>query len=87
MFKRNIPHRAHRCALRALMNASAERLKNFFLQAMFIQRLCIWTVHVPNKNNSAIVIPKIRIECATHCNCSQKCHTYKQQEIDSYRDV
>ena len=76
----------HRCALRALIIASAERLKSF-VQAKFTQTLCIWTIHFPNENNSAIVIPTIRGECATHCNCSQKCHTCKQQKIDSCRDV
>ena len=84
IFKRNIAHLTHRRALRALIIASAERLKSFFVQAKSTWTLCIWTIHVPNENNSAIVIPTIS---ATHCNCSQKCHTCKQQKIDSGRDV
>ena len=80
IFKRNIPHPAHRCALRALIIASAERLKNLFVQAKFTQTLCIWTIHVPNENNSAIVIPTTRGECTTHCNCSHKRHTCKQKK-------
>ena len=83
IFKRNIPHLAHRCALRALIIASAERLKSLFVQAKFTQTLCFWTIHVPNENNSAIVMPTIRGKCTTQCNCSQKCHTCKQQKIDS----
>ena len=87
IFKRNIPHLAHRCALRKLIIASAERLKSLFVQAKFTQTLCVWTIHVPNENNDAIVIPTIRGECTTHCNCSPKCHICKQQKIDSCRDV
>ena len=41
----------------------------------------------PNENINAIVIATIWGERATHCNCSQKCHTCKQQKIDSCRDV
>ena len=80
VFKRNIPHLAHRCALRTLIIASAERLKSLFVQAKFTQTLCFWTIHNPNENNSAFVIRTIRGECTTHCNCSQKCHTCKQQK-------
>ena len=61
IFKRNIPHLAHRCALRALIIASAERLKNPFVQAQFTQALCIWTIHVPYENKSAIVIHTIGV--------------------------
>ena len=87
ILKGNIPHLAHRCALRTLIIASAERLKSVFVQAKFTQTLCIWTIHIPKENNSTIVIPAVRGECTTHCNCSQKCHTSKQQKIDSCRDV
>ena len=86
-FKRNILHLAHRCALRALIIASAERLKSLLVQAKFTQTVCFWTIHVPNENNSVFFIPVIRAECTTHCNCSQNCHTCEQQKIDSCRDV
>ena len=85
-FRRNIAHLAHRRALRSLIMASAERLKSPFVQANFTRTLCFWTLHVSNENNSAIVIPTIRGECATHRNCSQKCHTFKQPKIDSCRN-
>ena len=86
-FKRNIAHLVHRRALRTLIIASAQRLKSLFLEAKLPQTLCIWTIHVPNENISAIVIPTIGVERSTHCNCSQKCHTCNQQKIDSCRDV
>ena len=73
--------------LRTLIIASAQGIKSLFVHVNFTQTLCIWTIHVSNKNKSAIVIPTIGGECATHCNCSQKCHTCKQQNIDSCRDV
>ena len=85
-FKRNIAHLSHRSTLQTLIIASAKRLKSFFVLAKFNQTLCIWTIHVSNENHSAIVIPTIGGECATHCNCSQKCHTCRQQKIDSCRD-
>ena len=47
--------------------------------------ICIWTIHVPNENNSAIVIPTIRGECITHLNCSQLFHTCLQRNIGSCR--
>ena len=79
IFKRNILHLGHRPTLRTLIIASAKRLKGLFVQAKFTQTLCIWTIHVLNENNSAFVIPTIKGECTTPCNCSQKCHTCKQQ--------
>ena len=84
IFKTNIAHLTHRRALRALIIASVERLKSLFVQAKFTQTLCIWTIHVSNENNSAIVIPTISY--FTHCSCSQKCYTCKQQKIYSCRD-
>ena len=86
IFKREIAHLAHRPTLRALTIASAERLKSLFVQALSTRTLCIWTWHVPNENNSAIVIPTIRGECATHCNCSQLFQTCLQRNICSCRD-
>ena len=86
IFKRNIAHLAHRLTLRTLIIASAKRLKSLFVQAKFTQTLCIWTRHVPNENNSAIVIPTIRGECTTHCNCSRLFHTCLQRNICSCRD-
>ena len=83
-FKSNIAHLAQRPTLWTLIIASATRLKNHFVLAKFTQTLCIWTIHVPNENNSAIVLRKIS---ATHFNCSEKNHTCKQQNIDSCRDV
>ena len=71
MFKRNNAHLAHRRALRTMIIAPAERLKSIFVQVKFTQTLCIWTIHVFNENNSAIVIPTVSGECAAHCNCSQ----------------
>ena len=84
IFKRNIAHLAHRGTLRALIIASAERLKSLFVQAKLTQTLCNWSIHVPNDNNDTIVIRSIS---ATHRNCSEKCYTCKQQKIDSCRDV
>ena len=69
--QRNIAHLAHRRALRTLIIASAERFNSLFMQAKFTQTLCIWTIHIPNENNSAIVEPTITCECATQRNCSQ----------------
>ena len=77
IFKRNIAHLAHRRTLRTLIIASAERLKSLWT--------ILWTIHVPNEKKSAVVIPTISY--TTHCNCSQKCHTCKQQNIDYCRDV
>ena len=62
-------------------------IEKSFVQAKFIQLLCIWTKHVSHENNSAIVIPTITGYCATHCHCFQKCHTCKQQKIDSCGDL
>ena len=70
-FKSNIAHLTHGRALRTLIIASAERLKSLFVQAKFTQTLCIWTIHVSNDYNSAIILPKTGSECATHFNCSQ----------------
>ena len=86
IFKRNILHLEHRCALRALITASAERLNSFFVQAKFTRTLCIGTIHIPIENNSTIVINTIRGD-ALHIVIVQKCHTCKQQKIDSCRDV
>ena len=86
IFERSIAHLAHRRAFQTLIITSAERLKSLFAQAKFTQTVCIWTTHVPFENNSAIVIPTIRGDCATHCNCSRKCQTCRQKEIDSCRD-
>ena len=61
-------------------NRFSERLKSLFVQAKLTQTLCIWVLHIPNENYSAIVMPTIRGECTTHCNCSQKCHTCKQKK-------
>ena len=77
IFKRNIPHLAHRRTLRTLIITSAERLKSLLVQALFTQTLCIWTIHVSNRNNSAFVKPTIS---ATRRNCSEKCYTCKQKK-------
>ena len=87
IFKRNIAHLAHIPTLRTLIIASAKRLKNLFVEAKFTLTLCIWTIHVPNDNIGTFVIRTVRGQCATHCYCSQKYHTCKQQKIDSCRDV
>ena len=84
--KRNITHLTQRRALRALIITSAERLKSLFVKAKFTRTFCIWAIHVPNENNSAIIIPTIKGECATHCNCSQLFHTCLQRNICSCRD-
>ena len=86
IFKGTIAYLAHRHALRTSIIASARRLKSLFVQAKFTQTPCIWTIHVPNENNSAIVKPTIRGECTTHCNCSQIFHTCLQRNIGSCRD-
>ena len=86
IFKRNIAHLAHRPTLRTLIIASAKGLKSLFVQAKVTQTLCVWTIHVPNENNSAIVIPTIRGECTTQCNCSRFFHTRLQRNIVSCRD-
>ena len=78
---------AHRRALRTFIFASAERLKSLSVQSNFIRTLCIWTIHVPNENNNAVIIPTIKVECATHRNSSQKDYTCKKQKIASCRDV
>ena len=80
IFKTNIAHFTHKRALRTFIIASAHRFKSLFVQAKFTRTLCIWTIRVSNERNSAIVIPIIRGECATHRNCSQKCHSCKQQK-------
>ena len=86
IFRRNIAHPTHLRPLRALIIASAKRLKNLFVKAKFTRIFCFWTIHVPNENNSAIVIPTIRGECATHCNCSQLFHICLQRNVASCRD-
>ena len=60
-FKRNFPHLTHRPTLRTLIIASAKRLKSLFVQTKFTKTLCIWTIHVSKKINSAIVIPRIGV--------------------------
>ena len=86
IFKRTVAHLAHRHALRALIIASAERLKSLFVQAKLTRTLCIWTIRVHNKYNSAIVIPTIRGEGVTHFNRSQLFHTCLQRITGSCRD-
>ena len=81
IFKRNTARLADRRALRTLIIASAKRLKSLFVQAKFTRKLCIYTIHIPNENNSAIVIPTIRGECAKHRNCSQIIHSCLQRNI------
>ena len=83
IFKINIAHLAHRPTLRTLIIASAKRSKSHFVQSKFTQTLGIWTIHVPNENNSAMVKPTIKGECTTHCNCSQFFHTCLQRNISS----
>ena len=85
IFKTNIVQLAHICALRTLITASAERLKNLFVQANFTRTLSFWTNHVPNEINSAIAITKIKGECATHRNCSQLVHICLQRFVGSCR--
>ena len=86
IFKRNIAHLAHRLTLRTLIIASAKWLKSLFVQAKSIWTLCIWTINVPIENNCAIIVPTMKGECATQCNCSQLFHTCLQRNIGSYRD-
>ena len=68
-------------------NRFCREIEKSLVQAKFTQTLFIWTIHVPDEKNSAIVIPTIRGEYTTHCSCSQNCHTCEQQKIDSCRDV
>ena len=82
---KKMAHLAHRRALRALTIASPESSKSLFVQLKFTRTFCIWTIHVPNEVNSAIVIPTIKVECATHRNCSQLFHTCLQRKIGSCR--
>ena len=84
IFKGNIAHLAHRSALWTLIIASTKRFKSLFVQTKSTWTLYIWTIHVSNENNSAIVIRTIS---ATHRNCSEKCYTCKQQKSDSCKDV
>ena len=77
---------AHRRALRTLVIASAERLKNLFVQAKFAGTLCNRTKHVPKEINSAFVIPTIRGECATHRDCYQLFHTCFQRNMGYCND-
>ena len=86
IIERNIAHLTDRRALRALLIASAKRFKSLFVQAKYTWKFCIWTMHVPNENNSAIVISTITGECTTHCNCSRLFHTCLQRNIGSCRD-
>ena len=76
IFKKNIAHLAHRPTLRTLIIASAKILKSLFVQAKFTLTLCVWTIHVPNEKNSAIVIPTVRGECTRHFNCSRLFHLF-----------
>ena len=87
ILKRHIAHLARRRALRTLIIASAERLMSLFVQTKVTRTLCIWTMHVPNENSSATVIPIIRGECPTHRNCSQLFHACLQRNIGFCRDV
>ena len=86
IFKRNIGHLRHKRALRAMIIASAERLKNLFMHAEVTQTLCIWTIHVPSEIYIAIAMPTIMGECTIHCNCSQFFHTCLQRNIGSCID-
>ena len=67
-------------------NCFWREIGRFFVNAKFTRTLCIWTINVPNENNSAIVIPTIRGECATHRNCSQLFHTCLQRKICYCKD-
>ena len=86
IFKKNIAHLTHRRALRALIIASAERLKSLFEHAKFTRTLHFWTIHVRNENNRTIVLPTIKGECGTHCNSSELFHIRLQRDICSCRD-
>ena len=39
-----------------------------------------------SNKDDMVKLKEIRGEWATHCNCSQKCYTCKQQKIDSCKD-
>ena len=67
-------------------NRFCQEMEKSFLQAKFTQTLCIWTIHVPNEKNSAIVLPTIRGECTTLCNRYQLFHTCLRSNICSCTD-
>ena len=87
LFQGSIAHLTRWRAVRTLIVASVERLKNPFVHAKYIQTPCNWTIHAPNRLNNAIVIPRKRSECTTHRNCSQLVHTCLQRNIGSWRDA
>ena len=67
-------------------NRFCQEIEKSFCAGKLTRTLCIWTKHVPNENISAIVIPTIRGECTTHCNCFRLFHTCLQRNIGSCRD-
>ena len=76
---RNIAHLTH--ALMTLIIASAARLKTVFVNEKYTRTHCSRAINVPDKFSSAIVIPTMRGECATHLNCSHLIHTCLQSII------
>ena len=61
--KKNIVHLAHRRAMRALIIASVQRFKSFFVQTKFTRTLCIWTIHVSIESKSTVLLsyPQSRV--------------------------
>ena len=72
--------------LAVIDNRFCQVIEKFFVQAKSTSTLCIWTMHVSHENNSAIVLPSIRGDCTTHCDCSQLFHTFLQFIIGSFGD-
>ena len=81
VFKGIIAHLTHRVALKKLIVAAVERLKSPSVHPNYSQTHCTRTIHVPNKVNNAIVIPRIRVACLTNRYCSQIIHTCLQRNI------
>ena len=75
MFKWNNAHLTRRLALRTMINFFFKRLKSLSVRANDNGSHFVRTIHVPNKFNNAIVIPKSRRECATPRRCSHYFHT------------
>ena len=73
-----VVHVTRGSALRIYVVASTERLKSLFVNAKCTRTHCFRKRHVPNKFKTAIVLPTISCECATHLNCSQFFHTCLQ---------
>ena len=44
-----------------------------------------WTIHVINEIKNALLMPIIKLECATHLNCSKLFQSYLQRNIVSCR--